>query len=87
MDLSALVVTCVSDAHVAGPDHNWDLRLPDEPVVVSGDADRLHQVLANLLANARTHPAGNECHGHVVNRGIPVDQSEHNNAVGSHQGS
>lgn len=55
VDLSALVVTCVSDAHVAGPDHNWDLRLPDEPVVVSGDADRLHQVLANLLANARVH--------------------------------
>lgn len=55
VDLSALVVTCVSDAHVAGPDHNWDLRLPDVPVVVSGDADRLHQVLANLLANARVH--------------------------------
>ena len=55
VDVSALVVTCVSDAHVAGPDHRWDLRLPDEPIVVSGDADRLHQVIANLLANARVH--------------------------------
>ena len=33
--------------------------MPDEPVTVVGDAGRLHQVVANLLANARTHtPAG-----------------------------
>src|SRR6185503_19886050 len=35
------------------------LDLPDEPVTVVGDEARLDQVLANLLANARTHtPAG-----------------------------
>jgi two-component system, OmpR family, sensor kinase len=55
VDLSALVVECVGDAHVAGPDHRWRLDLPDEPVVVVGDNARLHQVLANLLANARAH--------------------------------
>ncbi|MER7168775.1 HAMP domain-containing sensor histidine kinase [Micromonospora sp. NPDC000207] len=59
VDLSALVVDAVSDAHVAGPDHRWQLDLPDEAVVAPGDAARLHQVLANLLANARVHtPAG-----------------------------
>ncbi len=59
VDLSRLVVDAVSDAHIAGPDHQWSLDLPDEPVVVDGDEARLHQVLANLLANARTHtPAG-----------------------------
>jgi two-component system OmpR family sensor kinase len=59
VDLSRLVVDTVSDAHVAGPDHSWSLDLPDEPVVVDGDEARLHQVLANLLSNARTHtPAG-----------------------------
>ena len=59
VDLSRLVVDTVSDAHVAGPDHQWSLDLPDEPVLVDGDEARLHQVLANLLANARTHtPAG-----------------------------
>ncbi|MBX7433602.1 HAMP domain-containing histidine kinase [Mycobacterium sp. Y57] len=59
VDLTRLVVDAVSDAHVAGPDHNWELELPDEPVTVTGDEARLHQVLANLLANARTHtPAG-----------------------------
>jgi two-component system OmpR family sensor kinase len=31
----------------------------DEPVLIAGDTGRLHQVAANLLANARTHtPAG-----------------------------
>jgi two-component system OmpR family sensor kinase len=59
VDLSVLAVDAVSDAHVAGPDHVWQLDLPEAPVVVEGDALRLHQVLANLLANARTHtPAG-----------------------------
>jgi two-component system, OmpR family, sensor kinase len=55
VDLTALVVDAVSDAHAAGPDHRWDLDLPDDPVVIAGDRGRLHQVVANLLANARTH--------------------------------
>ncbi|WP_291044929.1 ATP-binding protein [Herbiconiux sp.] len=59
VDLSLVLVDAVSDAHVAGPDHRWELDLPEEPVTVSGDAHRLHQVFANLLANARVHtPAG-----------------------------
>jgi two-component system, OmpR family, sensor kinase len=59
VDLSRLIVDTVSDAHIAGPEHQWALDLPEEPVVVTGDEARLHQVLANLLANARTHtPAG-----------------------------
>ncbi|HET9875194.1 MAG TPA: HAMP domain-containing sensor histidine kinase [Mycobacterium sp.] len=55
VDLSHLAVDAVSDAHVAGPDHRWRLELPDEPVMVGGDAARLHQVLTNLLSNARIH--------------------------------
>ena len=55
VDLTMLVVDTVSDAHAAGPRHSWQLDLPEEPVVVVGDGARLHQVLANLLANARTH--------------------------------
>ncbi|MFE0193056.1 sensor histidine kinase [Streptomyces sp. NPDC058989] len=54
-DLSPLVVDAVSDARVAGPGHRWRLELPDEPVLVYGDGGRLHQILVNLLANARTH--------------------------------
>jgi two-component system, OmpR family, sensor kinase len=59
VDLTRLVLDGVNDAHAAGMDHRWQLDLPDEPVVVTGDASRLTQVLTNLLANARTHtPAG-----------------------------
>jgi two-component system, OmpR family, sensor kinase len=55
VDLSRLAVDAVNDAHVAGPDHQWELDLPEEPVFVTGDAARLQQVLTNLLANARVH--------------------------------
>jgi two-component system OmpR family sensor kinase len=61
VDLSRLLVDAVGDAHAAGPAHRWRLDLPEEAVVVPGDAARLHQVFANLLANARTHtPPGTE---------------------------
>ena len=55
VDLTLLAMDVVSDARVAGPDHVWRLDLPDEPVAVTGEQARLHQVLANLLTNARTH--------------------------------
>jgi two-component system OmpR family sensor kinase len=55
VDLTVLVVDAVSDAHAAGPRHDWRLDLSQEPVTITGDAQRLQQVLANLLTNARTH--------------------------------
>ncbi|GAB3452392.1 sensor histidine kinase [Actinophytocola sediminis] len=59
VDLSRLVLDAVSDARVAGAEHHWRLALPADPITVTGDAARLHQVLGNLLSNARTHtPAG-----------------------------
>ncbi len=57
VDLTALVIDAVSDAHAAGPDHPVRLVLPDDPVETVGDPARLHQVLTNLLTNARTHTA------------------------------
>jgi two-component system OmpR family sensor kinase len=54
-----LLINLLSDAHAAGPEHNWRLDVPGEPVEVIGDEARLHQVFANLLTNARVHtPAG-----------------------------
>ncbi|ORW14847.1 histidine kinase [Mycolicibacter nonchromogenicus] len=69
VDLSRLAVDAVSDAHVGGPDHQWRLELPDEPVTVPGDAARLHQVVANLLTNARVHTGP----GTVVTLRLGVD--------------
>ena len=59
VDLTRVVLDAVSDARLVGPDHTWRLELSEDEVHVLGDARALHQVVANLLANARTHtPAG-----------------------------
>jgi two-component system OmpR family sensor kinase len=55
VDLTKLLLEAVGDARVVGPDHTWRLALPDEPVEVRGDEQRLHQVVTNLLTNARKH--------------------------------
>ncbi|MET9560752.1 sensor histidine kinase [Streptomyces tauricus] len=60
VDLAALVAEAVWDARAAGGGHDWQLALLlDAPALVLGDEARLHQVVANLLANARVHtPVG-----------------------------
>lgn len=69
VDLSEVVVNATADAQVAGPDHSWSLDVPPEPVTMTGDRHQIHQVVANLLANARTHtPAGTH-----VNARLAVD--------------
>ena len=69
VDLAPVLIESVADAQIAGPDHTFELDLSavfgadedlDEQLpLVRGDEQRLRQVLANLLANARLHtPAG-----------------------------
>ena len=59
VDLTQLALEGLSDARPTAADHHWSIEVPEEPVVVVGDAGRMHQVVTNLLANARTHtPAG-----------------------------
>lgn len=62
VDLTRLLIEAVSDARVLAPGHQWRLDLPDpdlEAVEVLGDERGLHQVVTNLLTNARKHtPAG-----------------------------
>ena len=59
VDLADIVLNAFNDAAVAAPSHNWTKDLPDDPVWVSGDSDRLHQLVSNLLTNGWVHtPAG-----------------------------
>ncbi|MFY7935085.1 MAG: sensor histidine kinase [Candidatus Nanopelagicus sp.] len=59
VDLNTLITEVVASAKAAGPNHPIKLILPQEEIFVLGDSRRIHQVVANLLANARTHtPAG-----------------------------
>ncbi len=59
VDLSRLLVEAVSDARVVDPTHRWQLDVPEESIEVNGDMQRLHQVVTNLLTNARKYtPAG-----------------------------
>ncbi|MBI5161064.1 MAG: HAMP domain-containing histidine kinase [Micrococcales bacterium] len=79
VDLGRLLVDAVSDAQAAGPEHRWTLELPDTdeddaapPVLVPGDGKSLHQVIANLLGNARTHTP----QGTVVSATLRVPDGE-----------
>jgi two-component system OmpR family sensor kinase len=58
VDLTQLALEGLSDARPTAADHHWVIDVPDEPVSIVGDAGRMHQVVANLLANARTHTPG-----------------------------
>ncbi|MEV4116602.1 HAMP domain-containing sensor histidine kinase, partial [Nonomuraea sp. NPDC049695] len=55
VDLTRLAIEATGDARAAAPGHRWRLELPEDPVTVTGDPLRLHQVLANLLSNAAVH--------------------------------
>jgi two-component system OmpR family sensor kinase len=55
VDLVPLLIDAVSDARAASPEHVWRVETGDQPIVVDGDGRRLHQVVGNLLANARIH--------------------------------
>ena len=55
VDLSLLLLEAVNDARVVDPARSWRVVLPEEPLTVTGDAARLHQVVTNLLINASKH--------------------------------
>lgn len=55
VDLGASVADAIASARAAGPQHPITFEQPTDDIYVLGDPDRIHQVVANLLANARTH--------------------------------
>jgi two-component system OmpR family sensor kinase len=58
VNLSELVQEAVTSAQAAGPEHTITTNI-SVGVTTKGDADKIYQVVTNLLANARAHtPAG-----------------------------
>ena len=59
VDVNHLVNEAVASARAAGPGHEITVSSESDEVFVLGDSMRIHQAIANLLANARTHtPVG-----------------------------
>lgn len=52
MDLRALLPEVVSRFEVIAPQHKFQLRVDEEPMIGDWDPDRLEQVLNNLIGNA-----------------------------------
>ena len=61
VDINYLVNEAIASTRAAGPEHEISVTSNANEVFVLGDSMRIHQAIANLLANARTHtPAGSE---------------------------
>lgn len=79
VDLIKVIESVVASARVSGPDHPIRFDSRDEEFFALGDEERIHQVIANLLANARVHtPAGTKIEV-TINRvvdGIQVSISD-----------
>ena len=59
VNIRSVVEEVVASARAAGPEHPISISIPDGDIYILGDGNRVHQVIANLLANARTHtPVG-----------------------------
>ena len=59
VDINHLVKEAVASAQAAGPGYEITVSSTNDEVFVLGDSMRIHQAIANLLANSRTHtPVG-----------------------------
>jgi two-component system OmpR family sensor kinase len=70
VNLTKIVSDAVASARAAGQNHTVNFNEQGEEIYALGDSDRIYQIVANLLANARTHtPAGT-----IID--VSVNQSE-----------
>lgn len=58
VDLAALLREQLDLHELSGEEHRLELHAPDEPLLVSGEPDRLRQVIGNLLSNAIKYSPG-----------------------------
>ncbi|MDS2172228.1 ATP-binding protein [Nesterenkonia sp. CL21] len=57
VELARILVDVSADAQLTAPGHQWHIDLPEgaADLTVRGDAARLHQVVSNLVNNAKDH--------------------------------
>jgi len=58
VDIAALATDAAADARAAAPARNITLEVPQGKAMVTGDEDRLRQVIANVVGNALVHTDG-----------------------------
>jgi two-component system OmpR family sensor kinase len=76
VDITQVIEDAVISARAAGPDHPIKLLFEANEIFTLGDEVRIHQVVANLLANARAHtPAGTPINVSVRNLDAGVEIS------------
>jgi two-component system OmpR family sensor kinase len=76
VDMARLARDAVDDTRATAPDRDVSLHV-ERPATVPGDADRLRQVLANLLRNALMHtPAGTPIEVSVM-PGVRLEVRDH----------
>lgn len=82
VDLTRLVVEAVNDARVVDGERTWTFDVPDEPVIVTGDEQRLHQAVTNLLSNATRHTPPRTTINVTVTAGDTVNVEVHDDGPG-----
>ena len=82
VDISRLLLEAVNDARIVAPDHRWQLQIPEEAITVTGDEQRLHQVITNLLSNAHRHTPPRTLVTVTLHAGNPTKIEVHDNGPG-----
>ncbi len=83
IEWSTFVRDAVHRHHTAVSDRRFQLKVPDDSMIVIGDRDRLEQVLGNLLENAvKYSPEGSEVFVNVDHRDNEVVTSVCDRGIG-----
>lgn len=76
VDINQVVEEAVISARAAGPNHPIELASEGHEIFTLGDEVRIHQIVANLLANARAHtPVGTPITVSIKSNGDGVEIS------------
>jgi two-component system OmpR family sensor kinase len=83
LNLIDIVEAAISSARVLAPQHKIGFVKPTHEIFILGDAPRVHQVVANLLANASVHtPPGSEIDVKISQESLGVALSVSDNGPG-----